>query len=189
VISESLVNGLLQSTVQILPSHSQHVKAPRQVLHRVANPSEHPHTTRPALDVLTQPTKRGKLGPAVRLWASINPILVARARQVLIEPRKRRECPVAQEALICLPVPRAPRRPRCRRGRWFIPTQWSSEQSRAVRDVVICVGTDDEAIELFARHARRTSARLEMERKCRGGYKIFRTAAAGTVVYGRLVEP
>jgi hypothetical protein len=129
------------------------------VLHRIANTSEHPHTTRPALEVLTQPTKRDKLGPAVRLWASINLSLVARARQVLIEPRKRPERPIAQKALICHPVPpRAPCHARRRRGRRFFPTQWPREQSRAVRDIVICVGTDDEAIELIARHARRASA-------------------------------
>ena len=91
------MDGLLhsRSTVQILPSHSQCVEAPRQALHRIANSSEHPHTTRPALDVLAQPTKRDKLGPTVRLWASINLILVARATQVLIEPRERPECRVA----------------------------------------------------------------------------------------------
>jgi hypothetical protein len=96
-MAESLVNGLLHSeyTVQILPSHSQNVQAPSQALHRIANSSEHPHTTRPAFDVLTQPTKRDKLGPAVRLWASIDLILVARALQVLVEPRKRPECRVA----------------------------------------------------------------------------------------------
>ena len=68
-MAENLVNGLLhfESTVQILPSHNEHVEAPRQALQRIANSSEHPHTTRPALDGLKQPIKRCKLSPAVRL--------------------------------------------------------------------------------------------------------------------------
>jgi hypothetical protein len=129
-MGESLVNGLLHSestTVQILPSHSQHVEAPRQALHRIANSSEHPHTTRPALDVLTQPTKRDKLGLAICLWASIYLILVARATQVLIELRERPECRVAQKALVHVPIPRELRRPRRRRERWFVPTQGPGE--------------------------------------------------------------
>ena len=103
-----------KSTVQSLHSHSQHVEAFRQALHRIANLAEHPHTTRPTLNMLTQPTKRDKLGPAIRLWASINLILVARATQVLIELRKRPECRVAQKALVYVSIPRELRRPRRR---------------------------------------------------------------------------
>ena len=112
---------------KILPSHCQQVEAPRQAVHRIADSSEHPHTTRPALDVLAQPTKRHKLHPAVRLWASINPIRVARALQVLIELRERSECRVAQKALVRVPIPRELRRPPHRRGRRFVPTKWPGE--------------------------------------------------------------
>jgi hypothetical protein len=114
-MTESLVTLMhSKSTVQILPSHTQHVEAPRQALHRIANLSEHPHTTRPTLNMLTQPTKRDKFGPAIRLWASINLILVAWATQVLIELREGPEGRVAQKALVYVPIPRELRRPRRR---------------------------------------------------------------------------
>ncbi len=102
-----MVDGLPPSTVRILHSHNQHVEAPRQALHRVANSFEHPHTTRPALDVLAQPTKRDKLDPAIRLRASVNLVLVARALQVLIEVRECPERRIAQKALVHVPIPRA----------------------------------------------------------------------------------
>ena len=101
-----------KSTVQILHSHSQHVEAPRQALHRIANLAEHPHTTRPTLNMLTQRTECDKLGPAIHFWASINLIIVARATQVLIEPCERHECCVAQKALVYVPIPRELCRPR-----------------------------------------------------------------------------
>jgi hypothetical protein len=88
-----------------LPSHSQHFEALRQAIHRIANSSKHPHSTRPALDVLAQPTKRHKLDSAIRLGASVDLIIVAGALQVLIEARKRLKRRVAQEALIFRPIP------------------------------------------------------------------------------------
>ena len=69
--TQSLDNGLLYSICSIdvrlpsLPSHSQHVETPRQAVHRIANLSKHPHSARPALDVLAQPTKRRKLDSAI----------------------------------------------------------------------------------------------------------------------------
>ena len=51
------------ATLRILPSNSQQFETTREAIHRVANLSEHPHTTRPALDMLTQPAKRRKLDP------------------------------------------------------------------------------------------------------------------------------
>jgi len=72
-------------TLRILPSNSQQFETTRETIYRVANLSEHPHTTRPALDVLAQPAKRRKLDSAIRLWASVNLVRVARALQVLIE--------------------------------------------------------------------------------------------------------
>ena len=83
-----------------LPSHSQHVEAPRQAVHRIANLSKPPHSTGPTLDVLAQPTKRRKLDFAIRLGASVDLVLVTGALQVLIEMHKRRIRRVAQEALI-----------------------------------------------------------------------------------------
>jgi hypothetical protein len=73
------------ATLRILPSNSQQVETAREAIHRVANLSEHPHATRPALDMLAQPAKRRKLDIAIRLWASINLVRVAWALQVLIE--------------------------------------------------------------------------------------------------------
>src|SRR5260370_13159188 len=95
----------------ILPSNSQQVETARQPIHRVANLSELPHSTRPVLDVLAQPAKRGKLDPAIRLWASVNFVRVARALQVLVEVREDPKRLVAQEAFVGHPIPRALRRP------------------------------------------------------------------------------
>jgi hypothetical protein len=61
--------------------------------------------------VLTQPAKRRKLDSAIRLWASVDLVLVAGALQVLIEMRERPIRRVAQEALECRSIPRALRRP------------------------------------------------------------------------------
>ena len=38
--------------------------------------------------MLTQPTQRYKLGLAIRLWAPVYFVLVARALQELVEPRE-----------------------------------------------------------------------------------------------------
>jgi hypothetical protein len=102
------------------------------------------------------------------------------------EGPKRR---VAQEALVCHLIPRALRRPCRRRGRQLVPTQGPSEQSGGIRDVIIRVSADDEAIELFACHARGASARLEVECEGGGGDKGSGTAAAGTAQVGGLVDP
>ena len=56
--------------------------------------------------MLTQPAERNKLDSAVRLWALIYLVLVERTFQVLVEPHERFERPIAQETLICVPVPR-----------------------------------------------------------------------------------
>ena len=115
------------ATLRILPSNSQQVDTPRQAINRVANLSEHPHTTRPALDVLAQPAQRGEFDSAIRLWASVNLVRVARALQVLIEVRERPECRSAQETLVCHPIPRALRRPYRRKRRRLVPTHGPSE--------------------------------------------------------------
>jgi hypothetical protein len=115
------------ATLGILPSNSQQVETPHEAIHRVANLSDRPHTTRPALDVLAQPAKRGKLESAIHLWASVNPVRVAWALQVLIEVHEGPNRRVAQEALVCRPIPRAFRRPYRRSGRRLVPTQGPSE--------------------------------------------------------------
>jgi len=108
-------------------SNGQQMETPREAIHRVANLSEHPHTARPSLNMLAQPAKRGKLDSAIRLWASVNPIRVAWALQVLIEVDEGPKRRIAQEALVCHPIPRALRRPYRRRGRRLVPTQGPSE--------------------------------------------------------------
>jgi hypothetical protein len=74
-------------------SNSQQVETTREAIYRVANLSEHPHTTRPALDMLAQPAKRGKPDSAIRLWAYVDFLRVTWALQVLIEvhegPKRR----------------------------------------------------------------------------------------------------
>ena len=111
----------------ILRSNSQQVETPREAIHRVANLSEHPHTTRPTLDVLAQPAKRGKLDSAIRLWAPVNLVCVAGALQVLVKVGEGPKRRVAQEALVCHPIPRAVRRPYRRRGGRLVPTQRPGE--------------------------------------------------------------
>ncbi len=97
--------------------HGQCIEAPRQAVHHVADLSKHPYATGPALNMLTQPTERYKLGPAIHLRAPVYLVLVPRALQVLVEPRKRGECRPTQEALIRGPVERELRRPRNRSKR------------------------------------------------------------------------
>ena len=41
-------------------------------------------------------------------------------------------------------------------------THGPGEQAVRVRDIVVCVGANDEAVELLAGHAGRTGARLEV---------------------------
>jgi hypothetical protein len=47
---------------------------------------------------------------------------------------------------------------------------------------------DDQPIQLFACHVRQAGARLEVVRKYGGRDEGLDTAAAGTAVFGRLVE-
>jgi len=157
--------NVVSTTIQILPLHSQCVKAPCQALHRVADSFEHPHATGPALDMLTQPAQRDKLSATVRLRALVYLVLVARALQVTVEPCERLELGVAQETLVRLPVPRALRRPRhLGRGRLEV-AQRPGEQALGVRDVVSLVRADDEAVEFFACHAGRAGPRFDVKHK------------------------
>jgi len=93
--NSSLISILFESTL-----HGQRIEAPRQAVHHIADLSEHPYATGPALNMLTQPTERYKLGPAIHLWAPVYLVLVARALQVLVEPCESGERRVTQEALI-----------------------------------------------------------------------------------------
>ena len=171
-------------TVRNATLHGQRVEAPRHTIHHVADSSEHPHATGPALDVLTQPAERDKLGGAVRLWAPIYLVLVARALQVLIEPRERVERGVAQETLVRLAVPRALGRPRFHGHGRLVMAQRARKQAVGVRDVVVRVRADDEAVELLAGHAGRTGSRLEMEDERGGRDEGLGAAAAGAAQVG-----
>jgi hypothetical protein len=178
---------LILTTIQTLPLHTQRIKTPCQALHRVANPFEHAHTTGPALNVLTQPTQRDKLGPTVRLRTPVYLVLVTRALQVLIEPLERLENRVAQETLVRLPVPRAFRRPRrLGRGRLEV-AQWPGEQTIWVRDVVTLVRADDEAVEFLACHAGRAGPRFNVKQERTVRDEGAFAAAAWTAHSGRLV--
>ena len=171
----------------MLPLHTQCVKAPCQALHRVADPFEHPHATGPALDVLTQPTERDKLGATIRLRTPIYLVLVARALQVLIEPLERLELRVAQETLERLPIPRALRRPRRLRRGWLEVAQWTGEQTIGVRDVVALVRADDEAVEFLACHAGRAGPRFDVKHERTVRDEGAFAAAAWTANSGRLM--
>ena len=93
---------------------------------------------------------------------------------------------MTQEAVIRDPVERELSHPRDRRrGR---AAQRRSKQAGGVSDVVVCVGADDDAVELFARHAGRTGARLEMEYESSVRGEGLVAAAAGTTHVGRLMH-
>jgi len=171
----------------MLTLHCKRVKAPRQAVHHVADWSKHPHATGPTLDMLTQPTKRDKLNSAIRLWAPVDLLLVARALQVQVEPVEGFERGIAQEALVRRPIPREIGCPRLCWGRRFVMTLWPSEQPRGVRDVVVRIGTDDETIELLASHVRRAGARFEVENERRVRNEASVAAAARAAHVGRLM--
>ena len=138
--------------------------------------------------MLTQPTERDKVGVTVRLWAPVYLVLVDRALQVLVEPGEIIKRPVAKEALVREPVPRAFRRPRHRgRGR-LGAAERAGEQTRRVRDVVVRVGANDELVELCARHAGRAGARLEVERERGMQDEGPVAAAAGAAYVGRSMQ-
>ena len=142
------------STHRLTALHGQRIEAPRQTVHHVSDPSERPHATAPALDVLTQPAKRPKLGATVRLRTPIDLVRMPRALQVLVEPRERLERPFAQEALVLLAIERELRRPRLyRRRRLVAAVERALDQPVRVRDVVSRVLADDDAVEPIARHA------------------------------------
>jgi hypothetical protein len=104
--------------------------------------------------MLTQPTKRSKLGATVRLRTPINLVRMTRALQVLVEPRQRLERPAAQKALVLLAIPRELRRPRLHwRRRLVAAVERALNQPVGVCDVVPRVPADDEAVESIACHA------------------------------------
>ena len=108
--------------------------------------------------MLTQPAECDKLDAAIRFRAPVDLVLVARALQVQVEPRERRERAIAHEALVRRPIPRALRRPHARRRGRLGPPKRPSEQPCRVRDVVVRIDANNEAVELFAGHARRAGA-------------------------------
>ena len=139
--------------------------------------------------MLTQPAERDKLNAAVRLWASIYLVPVERTFQVLVEPHKGIECPVAQEALICTTVPRAVSRPRhCGRGR-LIVAHGPREQAVGIGEVVVRVSADDETVELLAGHAGRAGARFKVENERGVRDEGLVAAAAGAAHVSWSVKP
>jgi len=68
-------------------------------------------------------------------------------------------------------------------------TLWPSEEPRRVRDVVVRIGTDNQTIELFARHLRRAGARLEVEHECRMRNEGPVAATVRAAHVGRLMYP
>jgi len=187
--SEQVILPTLLCTIRIWTLHSQSVETPRQTVHNVTDLSEHPHATRPTLNVLTQPAERGKVDAAVRLWAPIDLVPVERTFQVLVEPHKRVERPVAQQTLICIPVPRAVSRPRhCGRGR-LIVAHGPREQPVRVGDVIVRVGAYDETVELLTGHAGRARARLEVENERGVRDEGLVAAAAGAAHVSRSMKP
>ena len=70
----------------------------------------------------------------------------------MVQPHERIERPVAQETLICKPVPRAVSRPgHCGHGR-LIATHGSRKQAVRIGDVVVRVGANDKTVELLANY-------------------------------------
>ena len=112
--------------------------------------------------MLTQPPEHDKLGVAVRVRAPIDVFVVARALQVPIEPCEGLERGVAQETLVCLAVPRAFGRPGFRGRRRLVAAPRAAEHALGVRDVVVRVCAEDDVVEMYARHAGRAGARLEV---------------------------
>ena len=183
--------------VRTLPIDQHHqalngyrVETFRQALHRILNPSEHPHATRPSLNMLAQRAKRDELDAAIRFRTSIYLLVVARALQVLIQAVECLERRVAQEALVLQPVPRALRGPRGSAHRRLVLAWRPTNQPRGVRNEVILVRSHDEAVELLARHARPAGPGLKVEReRCWGDKRLVAFAAraqyiARTVQFG-----
>jgi len=144
----------------------QHVEAPRQMFHHILHLFEHPHATRPSLDMLAECTERFELDEAVQLWAPVYLLFVDRAFQVLIEAREGGKHGVAYEAFVRvrLPIPGELCRPR-RRARSFVPFG-PTNQPVGVRYNAVSVRTHDPVVDLFARHARRALAMLKVEHEC-----------------------
>ena len=95
---------------------------------------------------------------------------------------------MTQEVLIRDPIERELSHPRDRRRGRLGAAQRRSKQAGGVSDVVVCVGADDDAVELFPRHERRTGARLEMEYESSVRDEGLVAAAAGATHVGRLVH-
>ena len=64
-----------------------------------------------------------------------------------------------------------------------------SKQAGGVSDIVICVGTDDDAVELFACHAGRTGAGLKMEYGSSVRDEGLVATVAGAKHIGQLMGP
>jgi hypothetical protein len=101
--------------------------------------------------MLAQCAQSDKLVAAIRLGTPVDLALMAWALQVLVEGGECPEFRVAQEALVRVPVPREFRRPYRGRRMRLISTR-PAEQSRGIRNEVMFVRANDQAVELCARH-------------------------------------
>lgn len=77
----------------------------KEIVHGVLDDPELRHTTTLALNVLTQPTKRDKVGLAGVKRAPINFLLMARASQVTVQVYQRPELGVTKNTFKGPPVP------------------------------------------------------------------------------------
>jgi hypothetical protein len=164
---------------------SQRVESPRQTVHHIPHRSEHPHATRPSLDVLAQRAERFELDAAILLRAPVYLLFVGGTLQVLIEAGEGGERAVAHKAFVRRPIERALCRPRCR-ARSFVPSR-PTNQPVGVRYSTVSVRSHNAAIELFARHARRAGARLEAEHEGCNGDKRPNAAVCRAHDVARLV--
>ena len=123
--------------------------------------------------MLAQRAKGDELDAAVRFGALIYLLIVARALKMLVKAIECLKRGVAQEALVLHSIIRALRRPRHRVHGWFVPARRPTEQPRGIRDVVVLVRPNDDAVEFLARHTRPAGAGLKVERESRGRDKAL----------------
>lgn len=150
------------------------------------------HFTPLALDVLQERAQRLELLPAPvpRVRAPIDLIGVRRAPEVRIERGERGKSPVAEVALVRVPIPRAVGRPLVRDAR--DRAAGARNHPRGVRDDPAPVELPDELVDHGTRHARVARPGLEVQNERGGGDEGARAAFHGAddgalAVYGRVL--
>lgn len=135
-----------------------------------------------ALNMLDQRAQRSEPHTTRAHRAYVDLVLVARAREVLIQRAKAAVRPMAQITLKCLPVPRSVGRVVCD---LLLGAAGPGEHARRVGDDVVSVELADLVVEEVAGHAGAAGARLEVEDHGGGGDKGEGAAfaAAGDVAW------